>query len=50
MQIAMGKNKFAGVSWDFAVKNSGKSFMQWGPGQTGLSSSVFQAVSEMSLV
>ena len=27
-----GKKKIAGVSWVFAVKNSGKSFMQRGPG------------------
>ena len=33
MQIAMEKTKFVGVSWVFAVKNSGKSFMQRGPGE-----------------
>ena len=33
MQIAMDFFFFAGVSWVFAVKNSGKSFMQRGPGQ-----------------
>ena len=31
MQIAM-KKKIAGVSWVFAVKNSGKSVMQRGQG------------------